>query len=961
MRGLAGTCACLFLSAGIALSGASPAAAGQEASETAIAVRKSVRSDPKVRSGTLPNGLRYFVQHAALPASGLSIRLGIEVGSVEERDNERGFAHFVEHLAFRQTRSAPADDITAQFARLGVAFGRDQNARTTEFETTYRLDFNRADSSGIDQGLRWLRDVADGLILSDGVVKSEHGVIIAEQVAGANEELRVNERIARFHGPDLRSVDRRPNGLKRSMDGIDSAALRAFYDRWYRPENAVLVIVGDRPAEELEKLARSNFASWQSKGPAPQRARLGRVNKSRGLEVMTLESPSFPRAISACRLQDPPSPADDELSHRAREIRRSIWQGILNNRFNRLTNEGNSDLLGAAIVDNSNDEYSATCVLTIPTSDDWQKALTATQLELLRFGKDGPTEQEFENQLDERRAFLRGAIFNEKARTAPAIAELLLDLGLKGRPIVSAAEAMHAYNVVVEELDQKGVVEAFRADWSGAGPLLSLVLPSKSDVADLRAAWERTAALQTLPAYADAAVVAWPYADFGKKGQVIAREVVERPGFTRVRFANGVILNFKHLANEPQSVDLRLQFGAGRKQLRDEDLPAATFGAGMLISGGLNRLPMSDIERHFRSVSWQFDFDVDNDHFEISHRSVSSNLSATLQIITAYLSDPGFRSDADGRIPAAIDMVYRQLATDPEMALSEAMSAAIDPEDPARLPAPEQLSRLRSGDFARVLKAPLTTEAIEVTIAGDVEEEAVVGLVGKTLGALPPRQHVDRRRADTRFMRVPDRAIPLIRATHQGPADQAAASLVWPLYVATPSRRREEYALQLVAAVFNEGLRQKVRSEMGKVYDPRVATEMPDHADQGLMMVKLASEPADIERLIAEARKLGARLAAGGITADELEAVRKPKLSAFAARRDKNSWWAAIMSGSARDPEQIDELVEYEGLMSSVTLDEVKAAAAKWLASDPIVGIALPKASPPSLAIRRGRSGESGQ
>ncbi len=929
-------------------------AASQEPSQGETEARRSVASDPDVRSGVLPNGMRYFVKQSPLPARGLSLRLGFDVGSFEEGDDERGFAHLVEHLAFRTTRSAPDGGLDARFAKLGVGFGRDQNGETTEFSTTYRIDFNSTDANGVE-GFRWLRDVADGVIFSEDVIASEHGVVIAEQASKADESREVHESISRFQAPELRSTFRRPDGLPRARSSVKKTALQAFYNRWYRPENAVVVVIGDQSSAALEKQVHAHFSTWQATGTRPRRAPLGQVNVDRGVDALTLAAPSFPKAATACRLQGPLAPSTDERGHLDRETHRSIWQGVLNDRFKRIVNAGNGSLLAGMVVSSDNQEVSANCLVAVPTGNDWQKALAATQLELSRFAKDGPTEAELEGQVEELRSLLRGAISNANARTSTTIAESILEKAIRRRAIVSPAEAMHAFNVAVEDLDPTAVKAAFNADWSGAGPLLTLTMPSETETAMLREAWLQNAKV-TAPAYADLAPVTWPYADFGKAGKVSSREEVARPGFTRIRFANGTVLNFKRLVTEPNTVELKADFGGGRRQIANDDYFAASFGAGLLIAGGLGRLPAADIDRAFRNISWQFDFDIRTHAFELSQSSLSANLPVMLQMFAAFMSDPGFRSDSDSRIPDAIDMVVRNFNTNPQMSVSNAMTVAIDPDNPERRPSAERLATLKSSEFARVLKAPITTEAIEVTIVGDVDEETVVKLVGSTFGALPKRPQVDRSRADTHFLRFPDRPFPVVRATHEGAADQAAARVIWPLYVATPARRREEYALQLVAAVFNEGLRARIRGELGKTYDPRVSTYMPDHADQGFLAADFASTPAEIDGLIAEAKNLAAKLAAGSITLGDVETVRQPKLSAFIALRQKKSWWAAAMSGSARRPESIDELMEYQSLMTSVTLDEVKAAAAKWLSAKPIVGTSLPK----SLAYATASGSEDG-
>jgi zinc protease len=933
--------ACLSLAVATAAAGAAPQTIFSPTG--AVQVRRTIIADPAVRSGVLPNGMRYFITRAALPVGGLSLRLGFDVGSFEERDDERGFAHFVEHLAFRQTRSAPDGGLDARFAKLGVGFGRDLNATTTQFATTYQLDFNAANAAATTEGFRWLRDVADGVIFTDAGIRSEHGVVISEETVRKDEAERISQAVARFRGPELRTTVRNPGALAPALSSIKADAVRAYYERWYRPENAVLVVVGDRPVAELEKLVTDHFATWRGNGSPSRRARLGKVNVARGLDAIAVAAPTLPKAVTACRMQPPPAPDVDELSRIIRETRRSIWQGIFDQRIGRLVNAGTSSLLSGGVMDDSNQEYSSTCLVAIPTGDNWPKALAAVQSELTRLATDGPTATELESQIEEQRSRLRGAVSNAGARTASNLAEMILERGLERHVVMSPAEEMRVYNVAVEDLDVPTLKAAVKADWSGSGPLLTLLLPTKAPAAAVKAAWLKTQAGGPLPAYTDLAAVKWPYEDFGPAGAVVSKEHIARPGFTRVRFANGVVLNFKQWTAQPNEVEVRAQFGAGRKQIANEDYATAEFGTGMLIPGGLGRISGPDIERAMRNVSWQFDFGMRSSAFEFSQSSVAANLPSMLQVFAAFLSDPGFRSDSDARIPDAIDIVFRNLLSEPDVALDQAMTAAIDPKNPELMPSQEKLAKLNSREFARVLKGPITTEAIEVTVVGDVDEEMAINLVSRTFGALKPGRKVTAPRADARFLQIPDRPYPVIRTTHKGAVDRAATRLMWPLYVATPARRREEYALDLLAAVFQDALRQRIRYELGKTYDPTVDTIMPDFADQGVLSADFSSQPGDVDTLIKEAQSLAQKLASGDISAEQVEAVRQPLLTSFAARRNHRSWWAAALSGSAKNPESINELMDYDVLMKAITADEVKAAARKWLVGKPIIGIALPE------------------
>jgi len=936
----------LLIGAGVAvaLGCAGVAFAQEKPVPEAIPVRRTVVADPAIRSGTLPNGMRYFIMHAASPAKGLSLRLGIDAGSFEESDGERGYAHLIEHMAFRATRSAPEGGLDRRFAPLGVAFGRDQNAATTIFTTTYKLDFATADEHGIDQGFGWLRDVADGVVFPNAAVATERGVVLAEKQSRETPEALLSEAVGRFHTPGLRSIDRNPVGTPEALAAATPDKLRAFYERWYRPENAVLVVVGDQPVDALEARIKAGFSNWQGKGERPVRPSFGAIAPGRGLDSFSRGAPSLPNLISACRVRPPLPTNTSEIDRTVEEVRDGIWRGIIGERFESLVNAGNSGLVGAAMMNNDERDQSGICLIVVPAGGKWEKGLAVAQAELRRFAKDGPTEHELETQIEAGRAALRGAISVADGRTAPARADAILDRALDGRPTPSPREAMHAYDVAVEDLDPAKVKARFVAAWSGPGPLVTLVMPQQVDIAAVRAAWVKGEGGTALAAFTDSKTLPWDYTDFGTPSAVVKREEIKDPGFTRLSFANGVVLNFKQSTLEKNSVEVRAQFGAGRREIPNKDMMAAQLASGLLAAGGLGRLTATDMSASLASEAWAFKLQVGNEAFDLTSSTTNASLEIELQVLAAFMTDPGFRPTIDERLPDAVEIMSRMYFSNPAAALSEAFLGAVDPDDPERMPPRATMDAWRSADFARLLKPALTTAPVELTIVGDVDEATAARMVGRTFGALAARAPRDGARADARFLRVPDHGFPVIRKTYQGPADRAAAQLIWPLYIANASRRAEEYALKLTAAIFDTELRQRIRTELGKSYAPQVATQTPDDADQGILVARMEGNPADVEQLVTEAQAVARKIAAGDITAEELEAARRPMLTQITALRGRNIWWAAAMDGSARNPGIIEEAVGMVPLLSSITLDQVKAAAAKWLAQPPIVTIVTPAA-----------------
>lgn len=930
---------------------------GAEASRPSVAAdlrpanSDTIAQDPNIRRGVLPNGMRYSVMHNGTPTGAVSMRMFIDVGSFEEGENERGVAHFLEHMAFNGTRNFPEDALDRTLAPAGVQFGRDHNAQTSYFSTVYMLDLPGSDAGKLDLAFTWLRDVADGMTIDPAAVVRERGVVLSEMNASLSAQRTVAEAIGAFMGKGLRTPTRDPIGTRASISTMTAAQLRSFYERWYRPEHAVVVVVGDLPVAELERRVRDSFTSWRGKGPAPARAPLGTPDAARPMDVLVRSEPTLPTFLMACQISRTAPPTPMTVASLREQLKHELWQAVLNERFVAMASaERPAFLAGVATWDNSNRESAQTCLMSVPLQDDWSGALTALATEARRFIAHGPTQDELARAIESKRSLLRGASGGQGTRQSSDLAGAIMAAEADGSPSASPDEYARVYERAVAGFTPETLRRQAELDWSGAGPFIALTAPVAPAAPELAAAWSRAQQGPAPGQFVTAAPATWAYTRFGQPGRVVKRETIDPPGFTRLTFANGLIVNFKQTAFAEDRVMVRVRFGAGRGGMAPEDLFAATIGSELLVEGGLGKHDADTIRRIFSDRGWGADMSMLDTAFILEGLTASNGLESELQVLAAYLTDPGFRPGLDARLPTAIDTIYRMHSTDPNLVLSEALSDAVTPGSPMSLPPRDRLAGVRSRDFERMFKPLLTTAPLEVTVVGDITEAEMTTLVSQTLGALPRRSGRFERRPDAWWARYPAQSPGVIRAFHEGPPEKAVVAVVWPLYVADPARRREEFALNLVASVLDFQLRHRIREELGKSYAPSASISMPDFADQGAITVMVETAPEDAEAVAREIQAVGADMARGRIDAATLNDVRTPFLEQRRQARSTNEWWMNALDGSAQDATNLNDFLTYEGIFASLTLDEVKTYAAKWLVKPPVVAVVVPTPRPAATA-----------
>ena len=421
------------------------------------------------------------------------------------------------------------------------------------------------------------------------------------------------------------------------------------------------------------------------------------------------------------------------------------------------------------------------------------------------------------------------------------------------------------------------------------------------------------------------------------------REALADIDAERVEFANGVRVNFKSVDNMPDKVFVRIRFGAGQEELPTGSTFAATFGAQMLAAGGLGKNDLDDVSQLCDTHACDLHLGVGRDSFVLDGATRVADLDTQLQLLAAYLTDPGFRPDVDAQLPTAIQSAYRQLQIDPTAVATRALEDALVPPRVLSMPSEAEAERMTSADFARLLAGPLKTDALEVTLVGDIDETTAMRALAKTLGAIPVRDRLDRARADAPHVRFPDAPPAPIHVTHDGPKDETAILMTWPLFVWTPEHLREQRTLEVLAGMLQDEIIDVVRRKLGKTYSPGVRVDFARGGDQGDLNIALISAPADAQTVVDETEKIVARYATGDLTAEALERARRPIIDGGQSRELTVGWWMDTLDKSWADPDKLDAARTWQSDFSGITLADVEAEARKWLTQTPIVVIAAPK------------------
>lgn len=910
--------------------------------------------DPAVTWGRLPNGLRYALRHNAEPRGRVSARLVVRVGSVYENDSQRGLAHFLEHMAFNGSAHFPSAHVVEFFQKLGMEFGGDTNASTGFDRTIYQLELPDTKPATLRESLTFFADVAGGLLLDPGEIDKERGIILSERRARDSVGLRTFLAELDFLVPDTRFPQRLPIGTEEIIRTAGRDRFAEFYHAWYRPERMVLVLVGDLDSAAVEPLVKELFSPLAARGSALPEPRLGTVTPPEGVVALLHAEKEAGSTNVALETVVPYAFEPDTAAARLKYLPRMLALGMLNRRLSVLAKKEGAPFLGGLVgVTEQFETFRNASIELNCRPDQWAAALAVAEQELRRALEHGFRPEELAEAVADLQNNLKQADRNAPTRHSNRLADELADDLLERSVTLTPAAELALYTPALGAVTPADCTGALRTVWSeSAGRKIfvsgNLDLPHAPQAIAAAYAASRRVAVAAPPRTTQAE---FAYTDFGPPGHVVETNPVEDPAATLYQFKNGVRLNLMATDYEAGRIRVSVRVGGGTLTLPPGQRGLALLANAAFTTGGLGRHSVDDLQRLLAGKSVGLAFGAQADTFTFGGTTTRDDLLLQLQLICAYLTDPGYRPESLRQLHKVAEQTYLRLAHVPDGPLQLEAASLLASGDPRFGLPPEEILLTRTLDELKAWLAPQFAHgAIEVALVGDLDPEAALAAVARTFGALPDRQ---RKPAYAEARTVAKIAAPVARQyTVESEIPKALVRLYWP----ARDGRDVKFArrMRLLSEVFADRLRVKIREEMGGTYSPNTGADLSETYPGYGYLIADATVAPDQARTVADAiRAVAASLQTGGVPEEELVRAKQPVLTALRESARTNAYWLnAVFAAAQEFPDKIDWSRTRYSDTESVTAGELTALAKEYLdpahASEFIVRPAPGKAEEPA-------------
>ena len=897
--------------------------------------------DPAVRTGKLANGLTYFIRRNTEPKNRVDLYLVNKVGSVLESEDQRGLAHFMEHMSFNGTTHFPKNDLIDYLQKSGVRFGADINAYTSFDETVYQLPIPSDKPDVLKNGIQIIRDWAQNATLDPVEIDKERGVVLEEKRLGKG----AGERMRRIYFPKIlnnsRYAERIPIGLDTVLNHFKPETIRRFYHDWYRPDLQAVIVVGDIDVDQMERIVKEKFSDL--KNPVAERMRTAYhvplTGKNHFVAVTDKEMTSTEAEVL---IKHPALPLKTDADYR-RSLIRELFNDMIGSRYRELALHSDPPFVkgnaGIGVLMGGLDVYDASMSAR---PGELEKGFKAMWRETVRAKRFGFTQSELERA---KASYLSAteAELKEKDKTRSEVyVKEYQQYFLKG---VAAPGIEKEYALV--QADLPGItlaeVDALAGNYVTATNRDILLLAPEKDKAQLPdsavvTGWLHAVETEDLQPYKDEMSTKPFLSSQPVPGTITAEEQDTALHLTRLTLSNGVKVVLKSTDFKNDQI-LFSSFGPGGTSVYpDADYQSAVSAVVVIAAGGVGNYNVTELEKYLAGKQVSVRPYIGERTQGVSGSATPKDLESALQMVYAYFTEPRKDESVFKNIIERSEAGLVNRGNDPNSVFSDTVSAILGNYNIRRTgPTLEKLHQIDLDKAFAMYKQSFADASDQTfTFVGSFDMATIRPLLEKYLGSLPAT-HSGVQAKDL-GIHIP--AGQLTRIVYKGSEPKATVYLVFSgAFDYSPENRVELDALKEALQI---RLIQRLREDESGVYSPAVRVNMGKLPESRYsFIISFGCAPENADKLVASALDEVDKLRTAGPLQENVDKWRAEDKATRETQLKTNGWWMGYLNTQLENGEDLHQLEGYPSIVGSVTPAELKAAAAKYLSGDNYIRLEL--------------------
>ena len=888
--------------------------------------------DPAVRIGKLDNGLTYYIRHNDYPEHVANFYIAQRVGSINEEESQRGLAHFLEHMAFNGSEHFKGNGIIEFCRSLGVEFGSDLNAYTSIDQTVYRVcNVPTKRATALDSCLLILKDWSNGLSLEPDEIDKERDVVHNEWRLGEGPSQRMLQRALPKTYPGSKYGERLPIGLMSVIDSFKPQTLRAYYQKWYRPDNQAIIVVGDVDVNHMEDKIKELFAGIKVDPNAPKVVPEAVPDNKEAIYVYEKDKEMQMANVWVMMKHEATKPEEKaSMAYLIQDYAVSVISQMINQRLSEMTQDAACPFF-QGFADDANYLLSRTkdCfeLIGIPKEGKEMETLQVLYREAKRAREFGFTATEYERAKADYLSSLEKQYTNRDKRKNDEFGNAYRDHYLNNEPIppldvlyqtmqqIAPNIPVQAINQMLPQLitptDSNLVVMIMAQDKEGK------VHPTEQDMAAAIAA----ARAEKLEAYVDN-VKDEPLLDVAtiKKGKITKETENKTFGYKELTLSNGATVILKKTDFKDDEVQMQA-FSMGGKSLYGEadytNLKVFDTAIGM---SGLGNFSSTELQKALAGKNVNADLSLANPRQYLTAHSTPKDIETMFQMSYLYFTNVKKDDKQFQNLMTQLDMALKNKSLSPDAVFSDSVAATTYGHNPRFNNI--DVKDLKDINYDRILE--IAKERFQnagqftFVIAGNFDEQTIRPLIEQYIASLPATKAKPEQFKEV-ITFAKGEVVNQFKVKTESP--KATAREMW--YAEMPYTLDNIVKLDAVGQVLSMIYLKTIREDESAAYSCGAAGHFNTGTNQpkALLQAYCPMNP-DKSELAVRLLHEGIQNMAKQVDADQLQKVKDYMLKQADIDAKQNSYW--INTITTFKEYGLDVYTDYKKTVEALTVDNVR-------------------------------------
>lgn len=887
--------------------------------------------DNNVRIGRLENGLTYYVRHNEEPKGQANFYIAQKVGSILEEEEQRGLAHFLEHMCFNGTKHFPGNGVIKYCESIGVKFGADLNAYTSIDETVYNIDNVPVATvpSAVDSCLWILRDWADGLLLLDEDIDDERGVIHEEWRSRNNAQMRMLDKILPEIYPNNRYGTRMPIGVMEVVDFFPYKALRDYYHKWYRPDQQGIVVVGDIDVDQVENKIREIFGTIaKPENPAERYYIQVEDNKEPIVSIAKDKEQPYALTYIFCKHDAYPDNEKGDLTYYIYQYAANVMQIMLSQRLEELAQSATPPFIQASIYDGDfflSKTKKALCGIAVTNENDLTKGISTVYREMLRAVRNGFTESEYERARAEILTHIESA-YNErnKVKSANYCKEYVRHF-IDNEPIPGIENEFALSQQLIPNIPLQVINQYINTLISDSNLVVACMLPEKEGVT-----YPTEAELKTLFANVAAENIA-PYQDKVSNEPLIAKapkagkvKKTEESlfGYKKITLSNGVVVYYKTTDFKADQIRMNAFSRGGTSLYPESDAINLKVATEVFTLGGVANFSQTDLSKLLAGKKVSLSPAINTYSETIDGVTTPKDFETMLQLNYLYFTDLRTDPEVFKSWQTKQIAILTNAASNPMTAFSDTLLKEFYPEIP-RLKSftTDEVEKVDYNRIMQIAKERFANAAdFTFIFTGNIDETTFIPMIELYLASLPAKGKAE---IFKDFGASPRKGVH--ENVFSREMETPIATIFMNKFGDVTYNLKNELTYSIAGQVLDIMMTEEIREKEGGTYGVSISADINTlPKTSGSMEVFYQTDPDKYEYLNQRIEEIIAGFAKSGPSAENMAKVKDYMIKKHQENLRENSYFAAALKTILLHNQ--DMLTDYEKILESITAEDIRLA-----------------------------------